>query len=259
MTKRARLSIAGIALAIAAVTSLTLGQGVETATAGSTNAKHNGHPVVVELFTSQGCYSCPPADEYVGVLKQRENVIALAYHVDYWDYIGWKDPFATPTNTQRQRGYSKAMGLWSIYTPQMVIDGRLEGVGSRTREIAEKIGRVSTMSLADRVSIPVAVEVSPETLSIKVEGGAAPKGGDIWLVTYDEEKTTAIPRGENAGKTLTEYNIVSGVWRLGDWNGQPISTQVAVKDLEITADNAVIMLQEKGQGVIYGAAVARLR
>ena len=259
MTKRARLSFAGLTLAIAAVTSLIFGQTLGTAAAGSGNATHNGHPVVVELFTSQGCYSCPPADKYVGVLKKRENVIALAYHVDYWDYIGWKDPFATPTNTQRQRGYSKAMGLWSIYTPQMVIDGRLEGVGSRTREISDKIGRVSAMSLADRVSIPIALRASPETLSVKIEGGAAPKGGDIWLVTYDDEKTTAIPRGENAGKTLTEYNIVRGVRRLGEWSGRTVSSDYSIKDLGIQADNAVILLQEKGQGAIYGAAVTALK
>jgi hypothetical protein len=259
MTKRARLSFAGLTLAIAAAASLIFGPAMETAVAGSGAGKHNGHPVVVELFTSQGCYSCPPADKYVGVLKQRENVIALAYHVDYWDYIGWKDPFATPNNTQRQRGYSKAMGLWSIYTPQMVIDGRLEGVGSRTREISDKINRVSTMSLADRVSVPIALRASAGILSIKIEGGAAPKGGDIWLVTYDDEKSTAIPRGENAGKTLTEYNIVRGVWRLGDWNGQAVSSDYAVKDLGIKADKAVILLQEKGQGAIYGAAVTALK
>ena len=249
----------GLTLAIAAVTSLIYGQAMETAGAGSSDGIHNGHPVVVELFTSQGCYSCPPADKYVGELKQRDNVIALAYHVDYWDYIGWKDPFATPINTQRQRGYSKKMGLWSIYTPQMVIDGRLEGVGSRTREISDKIDRVSRMNLADRVSIPVTLQASPETLSIKIQGGAAPKDGDIWLVAYDDEKTTAIPRGENAGKTLTEHNIVRGVWRLGDWNGEPVSGEYAVKDLEIKADNAVLLLQETGQGVIYGAASARMK
>jgi hypothetical protein len=248
-----------MALAIAAVTSFVYGQAMETANADSNNGKHNGHPVVVELFTSQGCYSCPPADKYVGVLKQRDNVIALAYHVDYWDYIGWKDPFATPTNTQRQRGYSKAMGLWSIYTPQMVIDGRLEGVGSRTSEISDKIGRVSSMNLADRVSVPVTLQAAAGTLSIKVEGGAAPKGGDIWLVTYDDEKTTAIPRGENAGKTVTEYNIVSGVWRLGEWNGRPVSADFSLEDFGTKSGNAVLLLQEKGQGPIYGAASAKLR
>jgi hypothetical protein len=259
MTKRARLSFAGLTLAIAAVISLVYGTGLETATAGSSDAKHNGHPVVVELFTSQGCYSCPPADKYVGVLKQRDNVIAMAYHVDYWDYIGWKDPFATPTNTQRQRGYSKAMGLWSIYTPQMVIDGRLEGVGSRTGEISDKISQVGTMSLADRVSIPVSLQASDTHLSVNIEGGAAPKGGDIWLVTYDEEKTTLIPRGENAGKTLTEYNIVQGVWRLGERNGRAINANYDLKDFDGMSDNVVVLLQEKDQGVIYGAALEKLR
>jgi hypothetical protein len=141
----------------------------------------------------------------------------------------------------------------------MVIDGRLEGVGSWTRDISSKIGRVGAMSLADRVSIPINLDAKSDTLSVRVEGGAAPKNGDIWLITYDEEKTTSIPRGENAGKTLTEYNIVRGVWRLGAWDGQPFSTTVRVKDLEVQADNAVILLQERGQGPIYGAALASLR
>ena len=151
------------------------------------------------------------------------------------------------------------MGLWSIYTPQMVIDGRLEGVGSRTRDISSKIGRVGAMSLADRASIPINLDTETGTLSVRIEGGTAPEDGDIWLVTYEEEKTTSIPRGENAGKTLTEYNIVRGVWRLGAWNGAPFSTTVRVKDPEVQTDKAVILLQEKGQGPIYGAALASLR
>jgi hypothetical protein len=257
MTKRTRLFLAGLTLAIAAGTSLFLAPATPPAKAGSGN--HNGHPVVVELFTSQGCHSCPPADKYVGELKKHENVIALAYHVDYWDYIGWKDPFASPANTQRQRVYSKAMGLWSIYTPQMVIDGRLEGVGSRTRDIAEKIVRVGTMDSADRVSIPITLHASDGKISVTVESGTAPRECDVWLITYEEEETTAIPRGENAGKTLTEYNIVRGIWRVANWNGTRITTDVAIRDLGDGAENAVVLLQETGQGPIHGAALASLR
>ncbi len=257
MTKRARLSLLGLALATAAAVSLYLAPGMPSATADP--GTHNGHPVVVELFTSQGCYSCPPADKYVGELKKQANVIALADHVDYWDYIGWKDPFASPTNTKRQRMYSKAMGLWSIYTPQMVLDGRMEGVGSRTGEIASKISRIGAMDETERISIPIALSASPDTLSVTIEDGTASKECDIWLVTFDDEETTAIPRGENAGKTLTEYNIVRGIWHLGDWNGRKVTADVSVKDLGDGAENAVVLLQEKGQGPIHGAALASLR
>ena len=158
MAKRTRFILLAMALFVAAAASLINWQGAGAANAGSTRS--GGHPVVVELFTSQGCYSCPPADRFIGELKGRADVIALAFHIDYWDYIGWKDPFAIPAHTARQRSYGKTLGLWSIYTPQMVIDGRLEGVGSRTSEISEKIDQVNAMSLAERVSIPVSVTLS---------------------------------------------------------------------------------------------------
>lgn len=250
-----------MALFVAAAASLINWQGAGAANAGSTRS--GGHPVVVELFTSQGCYSCPPADRFIGELKGRADVIALAFHIDYWDYIGWKDPFAIPAHTARQRSYGKTLGLWSIYTPQMVIDGRLEGVGSRTSEISEKIDQVNAMSLAERVSIPVSVTLSTtsagQRLSVEIEGGAAPKDGEIWLIAYDDSHTTPITRGENAGKTLVGHNIVRDIRRLGGWNGAPVAANFDTRNWSIKADNAVVLLQEKNQGAIYGAAMIKLQ
>lgn len=243
-----------MALAAAAAISTTNAVGPALAASGN-----HGHPVVVELFTSQGCYSCPPADKYLGELKKRDDVIALAFHIDYWDYIGWKDPFASPASTDRQRRYGKALGLWSIYTPQMVIDGRLEGVGSRTGEIADKIARVGAMSPADRVTIPLSAQRSGNRVSVKIEGGAAPREGDIWMVAYDDSHTTEVRRGENAGKSLEEYNIVRGIRRVGEWTGESISADYDVAEWLGAADNVAILLQEKGQGAIYGAATVKIR
>lgn len=152
------------------------------------------HPVVVELFTSQGCHSCPPADALVGELSKREDVIALAYHVDYWDYIGWKDPFASPQFTERQRRYGKAMSLRTIYTPQMVIDGTHDVVGSRRLQVKRLIEKQAKANAAHWVSIPARIKREANgDLVVEVSGGDAPETADIWLVAFDNRHDTPVP------------------------------------------------------------------
>ena len=133
-----------------------LASGLVPAIGGAARAaKPAGHPVVVELFTSQGCSSCPPADALLGELSRRDDVITLGYHVDYWDYIGWPAPFADPLFTSRQRLYASALGNRTIYTPQMVLDGTLDQVGSRRFEVEAAIDRLLTANPADRISVPI--------------------------------------------------------------------------------------------------------
>lgn len=206
-------------------------------------------PVVVELYTSQGCSSCPPADAFLAELAQRDDVIALALHVDYWDYIGWKDIFANPLFTARQKAYARAAGSRTVYTPQMVIGGVDHVVGLRPMEVADLI--------AAHRAAPSPVELGVE----RREGGfvlrarsAGPDAMIVQLVRYVPEQTVAIKRGENGGRTLRYTNIVTEWHALAEWDGAaPLEMAVQVQgDLP-----AVVLVQRRGPGPILAAA--RLR
>jgi hypothetical protein len=176
-------------------------------------------PVLVELFTSQGCNSCPPADAFLGELAQRHDVIALAFHVDYWDYIGWKDPFASPDFTRRQRGDVGALRLRSVYTPQMVIDGRADAVGSHRSRVEELIRK---SSFVPKLALPL--ETAGGKARLILPEARFERPATIWLAIYDREERTAVKRGENAGHTLIDYNIVRPRkgWAARSWSSPPI-------------------------------------
>ena len=208
--------------------------------------------VVVELFTSQGCYSCPPADRFAGKLRQRKDVLPLSYHVDYWDYIGWKDPFALPGNDERQRDYAASFGLHSIYTPQMIVAGQSEGVGSDERLIEKLISNVkqngrfeTTPVMALNMDGSLRVDL-PDTEFI---GEAA-----VLMIAFQGEKTQIISRGENAGKTLTYYNVVRKVQRIGTWHGETTQFDLGLPgDLPKGTDGCAILIQDPVSGAIIGA------
>lgn len=223
-------------LTLAAATALTLIGGIATA---------GDDPVVVELYTSQGCSSCPPADALLGQLAGRDDVIALALHVDYWDYIGWKDQFADPANTLRQKRYAKAMGAPTIYTPQMVIGGRDQIVGSRPEDLALAIRRHRTV--ADAVDLQVTRTGS--SVSIRARTMSRPQGAmAVQLVRFRPQASVAIERGENAGHTLTYHNIVQDWQTLNTWDGaDPLALQIEVDG------PAAIIVQIAGQGAIVAA------
>ena len=217
----------------------------------ATGAAMADQPVVVELFTSQGCSSCPPADRILGELSQRDDVIALAMHVDYWDYLGWKDIFADPANTKRQRAYARAAGQRSIYTPQMVIGGKDHVIGSKPMKISSLIrkhGRKNAL-------VDVRLTRSGNQVSVEAKPAGTIRGGTIvQLVTYVPKSTVDIRRGENAGRKLTYFNIVQDVSVLGKWNGSGTYKASA----KVPADvNVVVLVQSPGAGPILGAA--RLR
>ncbi|WP_116597083.1 DUF1223 domain-containing protein [Primorskyibacter marinus] len=213
-------------------------------------AAAQNHPVVVELFTSQGCSSCPPADQLLGELARRDDVIALALHVDYWDYIGWKDVFAQAGFTKRQKAYAAVAGLRSIYTPQMVVQGTEDVVGNRRMDVADLIRKHESQRLP--VSVDLARNGSELVISARALRSAGP--ADIHLVRYEPEQIVAIKRGENAGRTLTYHNIVTD-WRvLGRWDGQ--GTYKARLSVEGPRP-VVVLVQRAGYGPILAAA--RLR
>lgn len=208
---------------------------------------------VVELFTSQGCSSCPPADKLLGDLAKSSDLIALSFPVDYWDYIGWKDTLADPAFTARQKAYAAQRGDGQIYTPQAVIDGVTHVVGSDRMEISGAL--TSSAQRKGAMTVPVTLAVANGQVSIDV--GAAPADGprkaSVWLLDTIPSKTVAIGRGENSGRTLTYTNVVRKISKLGDWTGEPAHFALASR---LNNGGYVVLLQagEPGPGVILGAA-----
>ncbi len=206
------------------------------------------NPVVVELFTSQGCSSCPPADRVLAELATEDNVIALALHVDYWDYLGWKDQFALPAFSNRQRLYARQWQERSIYTPQMVVQGGQHMVGSRGDEVQRQIMQAEMDDAT--VSLTVSNRGSGLTVGMAPLGERAAKA-DIFLVRYAPGETVVIARGENAGKTIDYVNVVQSLETLGQWDGLgPVTVNVPYAE----AGDYVVILQAPGPGKIYAAA-----
>jgi hypothetical protein len=175
---------------------------------------HAGSPVVVELYTSQGCSSCPPADAYLAELADRRDVIALSLHVDYWDYLGWRDPFAAPEHAKRQKHLAKLRGERMIYTPQMVVDGAAAVVGS-DREAVEA-ALAAAMTRRDVVE----VRLVPDGEMLRAEAHAAePLDVDVVYMIYDHPTEMTIDRGENAGASVEYVNTVRALMPLGKWRG----------------------------------------
>lgn len=205
-------------------------------------------PVVVELFTSQGCSSCPPADQLLGELAQRADVIALAYHVDYWDYIGWRDRFGSAANTRRQRDYADWMSSGMIYTPQMVIAGRHDVVGSHRREVEEL--------LAQAQAEPPALTVRLTRYeSVVLEGPAEIGPANVLAVIFQASADTPVAKGENAGRTLTEFNIVREMIPVGRYQGGRLELPLDAGWLaEAGYDGCAILVQDEATGRILGAA-----
>jgi hypothetical protein len=205
---------------------------------------------VVELFTSQGCSSCPPAEAFLGELARRDGLLALEMHVDYWDYIGWKDPFATPASTDRQRSYNKRLGRGYVYTPQIVVDGVTEAVGSDKRAVDRQIEAARAQP---RPHIAIRVfTTGAGRLAIELPAGDTGKLCDVILVGFDPEHMTKVLRGENSGKTLSNYNVVREMQRVGFWSGQPATIELPRLDPAAKRGWAVIVQGER-TGPVVGA------
>jgi len=201
-------------------------------------------PVVVELFTSQGCSSCPPADAYLRELStQRADVLPLAFHVTYWDGLGWKDPYSMQAATQRQDLYGRRFGDGS-YTPEIVVDGAAGMVGSRRSDVGAAIERAKR---ASRTAAAISVTKNGGQVAIQVGSGTGT--GRILLIGFDREHTTAIGRGENSGRTLTEANIVRSIRAVGQWSGAALRLNEQFPEGQ---DVAVVL--EAPDGQIVGAA-----
>jgi hypothetical protein len=203
------------------------------------------HPTVVELFQSQGCSSCPPANASLIEYSTRPDVLALNFAVDYWDRLGWKDTFARPEYTQRQYDYAHAMHGSGVYTPQIVVNGRVDGVGDEVSEM-EALARKTDRGASGP-------ELRIEGGEVLVGAGTAPsRGANVWLALYDPRTVeVAVPRGENAGHTLPHKNIVHRLVLLGHWNGQPARFPQPVGEAGLAR---AVLVQGAGTGPILAAA-----
>jgi hypothetical protein len=213
---------------------------------GSALAADAAHPSVVELFQSQGCSSCPPAEANVAAVSDRPDVLALAFEVDYWNRLGWKDTFSEHAWSERQYAYARAMGhAERVYTPEVVVNGRAEGDGMERGALA------GLMSRGDRGLGGPRVGFSGEAVTIGA--GDAPAGGaDVWLARYIPRTVdVAIPRGENAGHTLPYKDVVREMVLLGHWRGEAATFSVPRSDPEL-AEAAIV--QGAGCGPIVAAA-----
>jgi hypothetical protein len=209
-----------------------------------------GEPVLVELFTSQGCSSCPPADRYLGELAGHADIVALAFHVDYWDYIGWQDKFARPEHTARQRDYRDALDLRTLYTPQMVIDGRYDAVGSDRSKV-----EASIEVAGQTAKLPVSLSTAAGKLRISMPAAtSAPASpASLWLALYHRRIETPVTRGENAGATLVEYNIVRELKRIDSWTGAAVDLALDV-DMSDGNTGCAVFVQLDGNGPVLGVA-----
>ncbi|MGH6814745.1 MAG: DUF1223 domain-containing protein [Hyphomicrobiaceae bacterium] len=219
--------------------------------------QHDAAPAVLELFTSQGCSSCPSADALLKTFAGRKDAVALTLAVDYWDHLGWKDTFANPNHSRRQRAYAKARGDHRVYTPQMVVNGTAHAIGSRQQDIEELIVRTGRELAPARVPL----KVSAQHGMIVIETGtaansAAAARGTIWIARVQPVGEVAIVRGENHGKTLTYYNVVHDLTAAGMWSGEHAGTVRLPWSAVLRNDRekCVVFLQQGTAGAIIAAA-----
>jgi hypothetical protein len=223
---------------------------------------HADPRAVVELFTSQGCSSCPPADKIIGELAKDPSIIALSMPIDYWDYLGWKDTLADSRFTARQKAYSKMRGDREVYTPQAVINGETHVIGSDRAGIESAIG--ATRKSDEVMSVPVTMTQAGKqiTVSVAANKNHAASHGEVWLCGISKSVPISVSRGENRGRELTYYNVVRNLVKVGDWNGSPGSWTVSLDNVAHDGvDGAVVLVQDGNRdkpGPMLGAAYTSL-
>ncbi|MBY5808059.1 DUF1223 domain-containing protein [Rhizobium leguminosarum] len=211
---------------------------------------------VVELFTSQGCSSCPPADAAFRKLVNQGDVIALAYHVDYWNYLGWADTLSSKENTERQYGYAKTMGRSNVYTPQAIVNGRDHLAGADLNGINGKIDTYS--SEGNGLTVPISAAMRGDELEIKI--GAGQGKANVVMVYFDKEKTIDVEKGENSGKKISYLHSVTNVETVGMWDGKATSLTLPASVLQRPQlEGCAILLQsataDGDPAAILGATV----
>lgn len=216
---------------------------------------------VLELFTSQGCSSCPPADKLLGELAGDPSVVALSLPIDYWDYLGWKDTLASPADSARQRAYSRVRGDSQVYTPQIVVNGATHVLGSDQAAVDRAI--MQTDQKAGVMSVPVSMTLAGNGVNVKVESAeSGHSAGEVWLCPLAKAVPVEIGRGENHGRTITYHNVVRRWLKLGDWTGAASTFMVPMSEIRAEGVDAAAVLVQEGSrekpGIILGAAYTPL-
>ncbi len=233
---------------VSALLSLLLALIMTAATGGG--ARADGRLTVVELFTSQGCASCPAADAVLASLAGESTILPLSEHVVYWDYLGWSDPFALAETTARQRRYAERLGLPYVYTPQMIIQGSLHVKGSDRAEVLKAI-----TAAPPPVPLPVAIRREGEgRLIVSLGEAALAEPVDLWLAFYDPWRSTRIAAGENSGRSLRNVNVVRALQHIGTWTGEPTELTVVRPAGRPVDGDCAVLVQEQNAGRILGAA-----
>lgn len=254
MTCRSANFVVGVSLAIfcLAVSCLTvLATGRVSALAGDEGRQGlEQRLIVIELFTSQGCASCPPADAVLAELSREPLLMTLTWAVDYWDYLGWEDTLARPEHTERQRAYGRSLGLSGVYTPQAVVDGRVQLIGSKRDELQAVIERRRESAAAPVMRI----DQTADGVMVELVAGAVTGPATLWLIGFDPEHAVEIVQGENSGRTVTYHNVVRSHQRLAKWQGDALTLRLTPEDLARSAGKAhAVILQEGTSGPILDA------
>ncbi len=222
-----------------------------------------GEPrALIELFTSQGCSSCPAADKLLGDLANDPTLVVMSDPIDYWDYLGWKDTLASPAHSARQRAYARVRGDRQVYTPQIVVNGAMHVLGSDQAAVEKTIAQTDQKSGV--MSLPVLLSMGGAGLSVKVESAENEHNlGEVWLCPLARTVAVALGRGETRGRTVTYHNVVRNWVKLGDWTGAEASWTVPISQIETDGvDAAAVMVQEGTHdkpGIVLGAAYTPLQ
>jgi hypothetical protein len=252
---RNAIAILSRALAVAAFAAMAASAAAQNATVPAPTLRPGPPRAVIELFTSQGCADCPAADALLKEYIENENVVGLTLPVDYWDYLGWADTLAVPRNAERQRLYAQRLGTGTVYTPQAIVNGAAEVLGSSRSEIERAISATETALASSRVPL----HFWHYGGAIIIEAGSAPRDSEpkestIWLAVVQKSVDVTVKGGENKGKTLTYYNVVRELTPVGLWNGRPATIRLARAAIMRENEDLIVLIQEPDSGPIIGAA-----
>jgi len=212
--------------------------------------------IFIELFSSQGCSSCPPADAFMGELIQRPDIVGVSMNVDYWDYLGWRDTLASAAFTRRQKEYADRRGDGRVYTPQMVINGRAHAVGSHKQDVLSEVER--QIAVPDTYFVSIEVSSRGGELHVDVAGGPTDRiiqSSTVWVMSIEPKVSVEIRRGENTGRTIDYFNVVRQMTPIGMWKGEAASFNLPKAQI-VNKQNSmcVVVLQVDGGGPVLGCA-----